>query len=419
MKTNFNKLLCLVLVCVSCQLHAQNWGAFTPILSQLDSAQRAQYLSNLSNLQTSWNTDSLNLGSGLDSLNAALGGIDPTTGLDSLSAEWGIRRDSLLSWLPGSVLNAPDQDTLLSEFDRIRDIWFANNDSITRGFGLYQDSLQGNVPVFGTSFDTLGTEHQGSLDSLNQNLTAAFGSTPATGISNISSFFNQIFNKSLITSLELYGGRASTTGSYYGSNFSIPANVIGMRSVEQFDRTWEPRWAFQISGTTKAIGDPANGEKSAASGNDRFNPLSIDGNFSIMYNLNILTVGDNLPVRLISLLGLEASTFCPTYREFNQPFTNNNKGFTTGWGPQIGAGFSTKIARFTAYTLGTLSFGEVNLGGPDYRYFNTQIEAGIRFDNKVTMRVRTGTTSWAPQSHKIFNNHQVTVGLPISALFKL
>jgi len=192
MKTNFNKLLCLVLVCVSCQLHAQNWGTFTPILSQLDSAQRAQYLSNLSNLQTAWNTDSLNLGSGLDSLNSALGGIDPTTGLDSLTAEWGIRRDSLLSLLPGSVLNAPDQDTLISEFDRIRDIWFANNDSITRGFGLYQDSLQGNVPVFGTSFDTLGTEHQLSLDSLNQNLTAAFGSTPANGVSNISSFFNQI-----------------------------------------------------------------------------------------------------------------------------------------------------------------------------------------------------------------------------------
>jgi hypothetical protein len=420
MKIKFNKLLwLLILVGVSYQTNAQNWGSFGNVLSQLDSARRIQFLNNLNTLQSSWNTDSLKLGSGLDSLNAAIGGIDPTMNLDSLTAEWGIRRDSLLSYLPTTSLDVNDQDTLVSEFDRIRGIWFTNNDSITRAFGLYQDSLTGQVPVFGTSLDTLGTEHQTSLDSLNHNLALALNASPANGIGNFSGLFHQIFNKNLITSMEFYGGRMTTNGSYYESNFNTPANVIGIRSVEQFDRTWEPRWAFQVSGTTKALGAPKNGEKDGAGGNDRFNPLTIDGNFSIMYNLDILTIGENAPVRLISLLGIEASTFCPTYRDFNQPFTTNNKGFTTGWGPQIGAGFSTKIARFMAYTLGTLSYGDVNLGGSGYHYFNTQVEAGIRFDNKVTMRVRTGTSTWAPQSHKILQSHQVTVGVPIAALFKL
>lgn len=420
MKIKINNLLfLLVIVCASYNANAQNWGNFGPILSQLDSVQRVQFLANLNTTQNSLNLDSLNLGAALDSLNNAIVGSNPTSNLDSLAADWGIQRDSLASWLPGTTLNVADQDTVLSEFDRIKEIWFNNNDSITRAFGIYQDSLQGNVPGFGTSFDTLGTQHQLGLDSLNNNLANALINAPANGVGNLGSIFNQIFNKNLITSLEMYGGRLTSTGSYYTNNFATPANVIGVRSVEQFDRSWEPRWAFQISGTTKPLGDASNGEKSAASGNSTFNPLSIDGNFSIMYNLELISVGENLPVRLISLVGIEASTFCPTYREFNQPFTNTNKGFTTGWGPQVGAGFSTKIARFTAYTLGTLSYGEVNLGGPGYYYFNTQVEAGIRFDNKVTMRIRTGTTTWAPQNHKIFKSHQVTIGLPLSALFKL
>lgn len=416
------KFLLLLLICTLGMFQtaqAQNWGQFQNVLSQMDSTQRNQFLNNLTQMQNAWTPDSLKLNGELDSLNKALLGSNPAANLDSLTSAFGIQRDSLAAYLPTSGLAYPDQDSLLREFDRLRDIWFAQNDSVTRSFALYQDSLKGQVPVFGTSFDTLHVQHDASLDSLRNNLNATLATTPANGIGHFNALFNQIFNKNLITSLELFGGRMAVNGSYYGSTFTDPANVIGVRSVEQFDRSWEPRWSLQISGTQKLLGTSPFGEQNNGKGNGLFNPLTIDGQFSIMYNLDITKIGEDVSVRLISLMGVEASTFCPSYRNFNLPYTNNNKGYTTGWGPQIGAGFSARIARFTAYTLGTVSYGDVNLGGPNYRYINTQVEAGIRFDNKVTMRVRTGTTNWAPENHKIFHGHQVTIGVPIGGLFKL
>lgn len=410
----------LALVCGTYKAGAQNWSSFGYVLSQMDSDQRAGFLSNLDSVQLHWNTDSLALGSELDSLNNAIFGLNPAGNLDSLTADWTIGRDSLQNMLPGSSLGGSDPNDLLTEFDRINDLWYGNNDQIIHAFDQYQVNLTGQLPPQGASFDTLDSKHQLGLDSVNVNMLGTLTTTPTLGNGQLSNLFNQLFKTGNFNALEIFAGVMNAKGEYYSDNFSKTAHVLGVRSVEQFDRTWEPRWAFQYSGTTEPFFRPANPNDenggTTSPNNSKFNPLAIDGHFSVMYNLDLGDLG-NGSVTLISLLGIEVGTFCPSYREFDLPYTNNNKGFTTGFGPQIGGGFATRNGQITAYTLGTLSYGDINLGNPGYHYLSAQLEAGIRYGNHIVLKVRTGNFSWAPQEHKAFSAHQVTVGVPIGGLF--
>ncbi|MEO6036892.1 MAG: hypothetical protein ABIQ93_00680, partial [Saprospiraceae bacterium] len=264
------------------------------------------------------------------------------------------------------------------------------------------------------------TVWQPTVDSLTQNQATAFYFSPSQDPGKLQEAIKQLFNPQLFTLLELFGGRQTVKAAYYGTGFVARAPVIGLRSVEQFDRTWEARWRVQGSWLTKAPGSVGTDPNPDPKG--KFIPLLFHGNFDVMFIPQIGTAGNN-PLRLITLLGIEAGTYAPAHRDPTRPVTLENKGYTTGWGPTLGAGLSVKVGGTVIYALGTTAYGDV-VCGPHfavdipYRYRSTRLEAGIIYNNLVTLRFESALSlNWANSGNKNARYQQLTVGLPTAALF--
>lgn len=400
-------------------LSAQDWGDFDVLLSQMDSAQRAQYLEHLGTVQNITNQSTYNFNGALDSLNGALNGPNPAPpSIATMLPPDTVVLGYLNQFISGSNIGPQDSTSLLQEFDMINGVWITRMDSLYKAFDTYQNQFN-SPPQLPNTYPNPKV-WQTNINTLIANQDSAFQTTPAFEIGRFEELFDELFDPSLFKLIEIFAGVQKAQTSYYGLNESITAPVFGVRSVEQFNKSWEPRWRAQSSWLNNASGVINNETITQQSAG--FSPFIINGSFEVMYNPTIVP-GIDAPVRLITLLGIEAGVYAPAHRNPAIQISINNKGFTTGWGPVVGTGVSSKVGDLTIYALGTVAFGDVicnpDAQVSDYRFRSNRLEAGIQYANAVTVRYEnTISANWAKGGNKHVRFHQVTVGLPTTGLFR-
>jgi hypothetical protein len=401
----------------SSSINAQTWLDFNNILNQLNITKQNEYLQNLQTLQNG-NQGVYDFSGILDSLNNAVNGANPATNIQGQLPVDSLVRDSLLNLLAVSGFSSLDSLSIIGQFDSILAAWNTRQDSLFNIFDATQGQVNGNI---GLPVDYTGTYKvwQTNLDSLFNNQDLGFQNIMEGGLGNFEAVFKEIFDANSFTRIEFNAGNQFAKTNYYGQKEELNAPVIGMRTVEQFDRTWEPRWRVSMSWFNNK-GNTVN--ESVAQQNVDINPFIVNGSFDIMFNPTVINSGGN-SLRFVTLLGMELGTYAPAHRNSAIPKSLENKGFTTGWGPVVGAGFSTRMGGNTVFALGSTAFGDVicNPGqeAVGYKYRSNRLESGVCFANMVTMRYEMAiSTNWAKDGNKSVRFHQVTVGLPTTGLFK-
>jgi hypothetical protein len=395
----------------------QNWLSFENLSSQLDNNRRAEYNRCLAKLCAEWNPYSYNLSRVLDSLSQAASGSNPAAGIGDVMGDITAGgREQLTGVLAGSGLTVADSGSVVTRYDAVTAAFAANQTGLSQAFGQNQSAFGFNrrsLPnsVAGVHYLVQKT----AFDSLTGNQKKAFDLFPGQGINNVGAALDQLFSASRFAMLELNFGRQFSDVTYYGQNTNYSIPVMGIRSVEQFNSAWESRWRMQGSWIP---GNKASGDAAA----QKASPLMFNGSFEVMYSQGIGRFLSRAPVRVVTLLGIEASTYAPAHKTANNP---NNLGNTTGWGPSLGAGFASTVGNTTIYAIGVQSLGKVvcRINGEiitsPYLYRSTRLEAGVKVANTVTLRYELGLkNSWADKNDKILNYHQVTVGIGTASLLK-
>jgi hypothetical protein len=397
------------------QLHSQDWGAFGNILSQMDSTQRQDYLNNLNQMQQPGIVGNQLAWAAQDSLKKALNGANPITGLTGNIPPIGLVTDSVSSLSNYFGFSALDSTALLYQVDTIHSLFTLNFDSLRLVFPQQQGAFNGAPYVPNTTYPINQGLYPNHLDTLKTNQQSAFGTSLSNGLGNFTQLFNQIFNSTLFTRIEIFGGKQNSRARYYSNYYLTELPVMGVRSVEQFDRIIEPRWRFQGSWfpTNQTLGP--NDATSTFKKNEAF---MFNGSFEVMFNPAFRFLNKNM--RAITTLGIDAATYAPAHKTSAHP---NNQGNSTGWGPILGVGMSTKVGSTTVFTMSTYSMGNV-VCGPEYtksnyRYTSFRAEAGIILGNTATARFEISLgNNWATTSMKSVHYHQFTIGLPLTKLFR-
>ncbi|MDO8366878.1 MAG: hypothetical protein Q7T20_08790 [Saprospiraceae bacterium] len=421
--TSFKKVCFTILLHFSMlagpSLSAQDWSDFDILLSQMDSMQRIEYLNNLSTLLNITNQSTYNFNSALDSLNATLYGPNPADpAIEAMLPSDSVLSIYLSSYLGGSNFGTEDSLSFMGELDIFNGVWNAENDSLYNSFDSYQNLIN-SPPVLPNTYP--GSTWHENVGALISNQGSTFLTTPALGAGGIEGLLDKLFDPTLFNRFEIFAGIQHAKTNYYGLSETVTAPVFGVRTVEHFKSEWEPRWRVQSSWFNNETGVIDN--ETITQQNTGFSPFIINGSFEIMYNPNLVPGSSGVPVRLLTMLGIEAGTYVPAHRNPSYPASLNNEGFTTGWGPVIGTGVSSTMGDLTIYALGTVAYGDV-INGPNaiisnYRWRSNRLEAGILYANAVTVRYEnTLSSNWAFDGNKHARFHQVTVGLPTTGLFR-
>lgn len=429
-----NKLLPIVLSLFVFTLTSQKataqWDLFADLLSQMDNNVYNQYFNNLGNLDTTWNVNQTQGNVFLHDLYGELGDPNPGGMLDS-SYLFGINSalDTLEDHLPGGLLPS-DADTLLGELEHIGDIFGENFDSLGGVFDHYQDSLQvdsmanWNVTIIG--FDDLTSSH---FDILQDTLDMVMNHTsPSNRPHDIDDLIQMVFNRASFPDLELAFGMQDASLKYYNDAYSATAKVIRIGSVPRFNHNYNPiftpgglpieaRWHVEASFLNKRITTSVPEPIAAPVENGKgFNPLLLFGDFAMMATPGIGVWG-NTTFRIITSLGIEVGTYAPAHTNYAPPRTTFNKGYSTGLGPQAGAGFSMTTGSLVIYSLGTVAHGDALHCARPYKYDSKKFEVGMRYGDIINIRYTTGKVTWQSNDNRRAKiNNQITVGVILSEL---
>jgi hypothetical protein len=423
MKIQTFLLLLSVNLLIITQLKGQNWGTYGPVVSQLDSSKRVDYNNNLIILQNFGSINTLPIGGAMDSLNIALNGSNPTSGLDTMLPTNGVIRNGVISYLDTKNYSFLDSTTVIRQLDTL--ILFGNTrkDTINGLFGTYHNNLTGTNELPTNYGNNSNSTWNNAQDSLRNNQLQSFSANPKNGVKNFKQLFDNLFSPQLFTRMEMFAGKQNSYARYYNYSYNSNLPVIGIRSSEQFTSKWEARWRAQTSWIFKDRQIVSS--EGVVDVLKKNTPFLMNANFDMMYNPTIMSLpGSNGQLRLLSLLGIDGATYVPAHRTTGtNSLGANNVGYTTGWGPIIGAGLSLKKTNVTIFAISTISYGNVVCFGDyrnsNYKYTSTRVEAGIRYLNKITVRFENGlSNNWAALGGKNVRYTQVTVGLPTNNLFR-
>ena len=121
-------------------------------------------------------------------------------------------------------------------------------------------------------------------------------------------------------------------------------------------------------------------------------------------------------LRLYTSIGMEAAAYMPSHIEVGAPGSAGSRvGKTTGYGPQVGVGFTAGYENVIFYSYGTVAHGAI-IESDDYRYNSMTINAGFRFGNTLNVRYSYGDYAWAPDGNKTAQLSRFTVGIIIDDL---
>ena len=221
-----------------------------------------------------------------------------------------------------------------------------------------------------------------------------------------------LFQRDLLTDIEFNLGAQQAQIDYWGTDYDATALLAGIRTVEQFDRTWEASW--DLSGSWAQIASRTAADEIAPTQKGGLRPLLFNGHFAVQYNPAIGRAGADGTLRLITSLGLESGIYAPRHFNKDIPWTEQNVGFTTGWGPRLGAGLAVRTGTLTLYALGTGAAGDIFKR--DYHYSSIGVEAGVRFRNLASLRLEINHSKWGPDVKKQARRYDFALGLPLQAL---
>ena len=420
--------LFVTLICLTPenQLKAQ-WGLLTSLLSQTDSSTLQNFSSNQNTLNAGFEIDHTMGNVVWGNLLDALGGSNPGGVLDQgYLDDLGTGYDLLTDKLPGLGLSPVDEDTLLGEVQNVLNIFNNNSDSLgnilnTNGGNLTFDSSNWSLVILG--FDGMADQQFGILqDSFGMSMAAA----NPLGPHDLTGLMDMLFSADLFPDLELAFGTQVLDLNYWELPYSREARLVRLGSVPRFQKRAmdckdgilrlpiEARWHVEASWSNDRA--PTLADPVGKSSEREFNPLVLDGDFAMMA-IPVVGRWGNTVFRMITSVGMEFGTYAPAHADYAPPFSLPNRGFATGFGPQMGAGFAMVTGDLVIYTYGTMAHGEMFRTDQDYNFDSKYWNAGIRYGNIVNVRYRMGDLSWQTHGNRTAKlRSEITVGIILSEL---
>ncbi|MEN0006875.1 MAG: hypothetical protein AAF798_22165 [Bacteroidota bacterium] len=396
------------------ELTAQTGVDLSMIFEQLDSTQRSNFMEDLELLNNEIDFDDFEFEGVTDSLFQFfdMANLD----VDSLLDAWGAGRDTLTVLLDSNgSFDVDDSLGVIGQYDLFNDIWINNLDSFGNLLTIFEDSI--SLDGTGEGDDRFDGSLQG-LSGQGQNILeevydAAFDNTDAEGVGDADGLLGTLFSSAF--DIELAFGAEWSNILYYGEKISPQATVFRVGSVPSYQAVLETRWHVQASFDRDLSNTMVNeGEINS----EAFRPLLWGGEFSILFNPQVgFLQGSNTGIRLYSSLGMELQTNVPEYISSARPGSEVNVGKSTGFGPQVGAGFILNTPAYQIYTYGTFATGAVQVS-PGYRYNSMAVNAGVRYGDVANFLYTFGETDWAQEDNKNAVYHRFTIGLLINHLFE-
>ncbi len=418
----------LGLILLSSSSAYSQWSLFAELLTRLDKPTHAIVNGNMDSTIGNFTFDH---SQGNDAWQTLDGEIQQGNPVGNFDDTWlddlGAGLDLLGFKLPNLGLDPPDQDTILGEAGHLLDLFQNNQDSLGNSFGLYQDELtfdSSNWSLVVIGFDDINQENLGVLqdtfDLINSQIDPQ-------GPVNFTSLIQQVFNSTTFPDLELAFGIQQASLKYWELPYDAQARTVRVGSVPRFQKNViqckdgitrlpiEARWHAQVSWISEHTSN-SDFTRKAVEAEGAFNPLLLDGEFAMMA-IPVVGRWGNTTFRVISSVGLEAGTYAPAHRNFEPPFTLPNKGFATGFGPQVGAGFAMVNPSLTIYTYGTTAHGDALRARLPYKYNSSFLNAGIRYADIINVRYRTGKVTWQDMDNRRAKiHHEFLIGLILDDL---
>lgn len=403
------------------------WGILTNLLSLTDSTIMNNFSANQNTLNGSFGVDHTMGNEVWGDLLDAIENGNPGGNLDQdYLNDLGAGYDLLTGKLPDLGLNPLDEDTLLGEAQNIFNIFNNNSDSLGNIMSNYGDQLSfdsSNWALNIIGFDNLANQQFGVLqDSFNMSINGA----DPIGVHNLAGLMDMLFSADNFPDLELAFGTQALDLNYWDLPYHREAKLIRLGSVPRFQKKVrpchdgilrlpiEPRWHIEASWTNTRV--PSLADPNGKSNEREFTPLVLDGDFAMMA-IPVVGRWGNTVFRMITSVGMEFGTYAPSHVDYAPPFTLPNKGFATGFGPQMGAGFAMVTGDLVIYTYGTMSHGQMFNTEQDYHFDSKYWNAGIRFANIVNVRYRIGDISWQTNGNRTAKlRSEVSVGIILGAL---
>lgn len=436
MKHNYsNSLVVLMLLLFSCSLQAQSWGSLTPLFNFLPEGTEEFFDEEFEGLSNDLLYD--------DNDGITVSGFDLATAEDSLfhylnegsigeadsaMVFWDYNQEELDNAIENNDVTTEDSTSLSNEVIRLEDIWYSQNDNLNGSIGDYQNELSNIDSLTIEKGDQRWDVHQGTWDNI-------FGTLADDGHPTLSNnqeaenvedlLDNTIFSS--IMDFEIAYGQEFSDIKFYKEAYSARSNLLRIASVPRLDQLLEVRWAVEgsffnapeeLSATPFLDEDPSAANSDLLNLDSGLNPFIINANFAITYAPSLGSIGSSGKFRLYSSVGMEAGAYLPSHRTDEVVFRvdhTNRVGKTTGYGPQIGAGFAINFTGYSFYSYGTVATGIVNLSS-DYRYNASTVNAGIRLGDALNVRYTMGNASWAPNENKTVSYSRFTVGIILDEL---
>ncbi|MEM1215662.1 MAG: hypothetical protein AAGJ82_08260 [Bacteroidota bacterium] len=418
-------LFATLFVCLTINVNAQNWSTLGPLIDIFTEQQENEFNEDVDELTFDLflNTnDTISLadfefGLAQDSLLFYMSNDNQLGTTDSLTGVWGMHNDELNNFFNNTNLSEEDSTTVSNDFFRINDIWNNEYDSLntiilssadslgTLDSSLVEDGFRRYDMSQGPLANLFGELEEGQLPTL-------FDDNDNIGVDNIGEALDTTLFSSALD-LEMAFGQEWSTTRFYSESYDVRASLMRFASVPRLDQNFEFRWALQgsfFNADENLIRDEVDNLE------DGMNPYICHGETSILYT-PMLSCFNNTIFRLYTSVGMEAATYVPSHRIEDDPRFADRVGKTTGYGPQLGVGFSVAHMGMLFYSYGTVARGDViNAEDLGYNFHSMAINAGARFGDAVNIRYSYGDYAWAPNGNKSSRFSRFTVGIILDEL---
>lgn len=398
-------LLVMGTFALSCSLQAQDLKKYSPLFQALNKSEKVQFLASLKDL-----TSSAQIGDQLQKdlfadLKNGLPVANPTAGIDSLLNAWSVGRSELTIFLQKnpSEFDAKAIEAILGAYDQANAGWIQNLSQIQNGFSQYRDSLRVD-PVLVAEAETKYEESAVEMHSALNRQYQDFANEMLLLSNSQNRSWDKIVSNLLndFGALEIGAGFQSLVATYYDEALdSTTAVLLRFGSAPNYNQLWGAEWNAWVSFKGE---QEENAENLANAG---FKSYLAGGSVSFQFRPEVpFTQG---VMRLITGVGANVGAYMPTRINPAKTASFNNKGKTTGFGPEVRLGFAVNTGKLGFYAYSNRSIGYV-LRCPDYPFNSWQVVSGIQWE-ALHLRFAHGDTDWAKNNnrHATYNELSMSV----------
>ncbi|WP_373549930.1 hypothetical protein [Haliscomenobacter sp.] len=403
-----NLLIAFLLVmgtfALSCSLQAQDLKKYSPLFQALNKGEKVQLLATLKDL-----TSSAQVGDQLQrdlfaDLKKGLPVANPTAGIDSLLNAWSAGRSELTIFLQKNPaeFDAKAIEAILGAYDQANVGWIQNLSQIQNGFSQYRDSMQVDPALVAEAeikYEESSTQMHSALNRQYQDFANELLLVSNSQNRSWDKIVNNLLND--FGALEIGAGFQSLLATYYDeAPDSTTAILLRFGSAPNYNQLWGAEWNAWVS----FKGGQENAEQPTTAG---FKSYLAGGSVSFQFRPEVpFTQG---VMRLITGVGANVGAYMPARINSAKTASFNNKGKTTGFGPEVRLGFAVNTGKLGFYAYSNRSIGYV-LRCPDYPFNSWQVVSGIQWE-ALHLRFAHGDIDWAKDNnrHATYNELSMSV----------